>query len=729
MFFLRKSLQDKKIKWFKKERKFPAWLMQVFGILLFAVYMPHLFALEQISLKETGQVGLQGELFTPVGYVLVAMLDWLTTLTVALCVLAPFFPKREVKEFCATFGLGVVLLNIVALRPTVLSILGTKDMLHWRTLVFEGVLVCTAIICGNLLGDILQNKDFESLGKRILKAARCGGLYALALMPLYFPQLLFGYAGGETSGFTLLHRLLVYVSFGLPLVLYFAQRRKSDEDKHFLLVMLSMCGFFQYFAYELQWTGAHILPLHLCNTAIICMFVAYAFKVNSLFYFTYFINVLGAFCAIVLPDTSGTMATKINIVEYWYNHVYAFALPLLGVALGVFKRPNFKMMLGSIVVFTAYVVCVFFLNSYLNSPQIDIHADYFFLYSNFFVEKFAFVKPLRAEGLIWRFSAFGADMMAYPVYDLAIYLVFVALTFAMWGFYMLIFNISDDHKKLAWRKKMQRVDKLRLLEELDGRELGSPLYPEGVNMIKIKNFSKTYAGSTRKSVDDLSLEIHDGEVFGFIGHNGAGKSTTIKSLVGIQSITEGSIEIEGYDIARQPLEAKLRMGYVSDNHALYEKLTGREYINYVAELYMVDEKDKNERLEKFVKMFNLEHAIDNEIKSYSHGMKQKTMVIAALIHNPKVWVLDEPLTGLDPTSAYQIKECMRQHADAGNIVFFSSHVIEVVEKICDRIAIISGGKLCRVNTMSEIKKEGLSLEQLYLQYAKKSSDEKEEGVV
>jgi ABC-2 type transport system ATP-binding protein len=132
---------------------------------------------------------------------------------------------------------------------------------------------------------------------------------------------------------------------------------------------------------------------------------------------------------------------------------------------------------------------------------------------------------------------------------------------------------------------------------------------------------------------------------------------------------------------------------------------------------MVSEKDKEERLEKYAKMFHLEKALDSEIKCYSHGMKQKTMVIGALIHNPKVWVLDEPLTGLDPTSSFQIKECMRQHADEGNIVFFSSHVIEVVEKICDRIAIISGGKICRVDRVEDILKEGKSLEQVYLEYA------------
>lgn len=171
-----------------------------------------------------------------------------------------------------------------------------------------------------------------------------------------------------------------------------------------------------------------------------------------------------------------------------------------------------------------------------------------------------------------------------------------------------------------------------------------------------------------------------------MGHNGAGKSTTIKSLVGIQTITSGTIEVCGYDISKQPLEAKLNIGYVSDNHAVYEQLTGREYINYVADLYLVSKEDREKRIDKYVRMFNLVDAIDKEIKGYSHGMKQKIVVIASLIHNPKVWVLDEPLTGLDPASSYQIKECMREHANNGNIVFFSSHVIEVVEKSATKSA-------------------------------------------
>jgi ABC-2 type transport system ATP-binding protein len=177
------------------------------------------------------------------------------------------------------------------------------------------------------------------------------------------------------------------------------------------------------------------------------------------------------------------------------------------------------------------------------------------------------------------------------------------------------------------------------------------------------------------------------------------------------------MEIFGYDITKQPIEAKLRIGYVSDNHAVYERLTGREYINYIADLYLVPQEERDQRIEKYVEMFNLTQAIDHEIKSYSHGMKQKIVVIASLIHDPKIWVLDEPLTGLDPLSSFQIKECMREHANNGNIVFFSSHVIEVVEKICDRIAIINQGKLQGIYEVSKLLEQGISLEKLYMQHA------------
>ena len=288
--------------------------------------------------------------------------------------------------------------------------------------------------------------------------------------------------------------------------------------------------------------------------------------------------------------------------------------------------------------------------------------------------------------------------------------------FITWLVYDGFYKISDKHYELHLLKKHKKMDLLHIKELYKGQDLSEPLNKEATKMIKIEHFTKKYAGSKKPSVDDFSLEIHDGEVFGFLGHNGAGKSTTIKSMVGIQSITSGNIIIDGYDVKKQPLEAKLRVGYVSDNHAVYEKLTGREYINYVADLYLVPQEERDIRIKKYVEMFNLTDAIDREIKGYSHGMKQKIVVIASLIHNPKVWILDEPLTGLDPTSSYQIKECMREHANNGNIVFFSSHVIEVVEKICDKICIIQRGKLVCVHAIKDVASQGLTLEQLYMQH-------------
>ena len=184
--------------------------------------------------------------------------------------------------------------------------------------------------------------------------------------------------------------------------------------------------------------------------------------------------------------------------------------------------------------------------------------------------------------------------------------------------------------------------------------------------------------------------------------------------MGIQPPTKGSIEINGYDIERQPLYAKEQFGFVPDHYALYENLTGREFINYIADLYGVDKKSRDERISKYIKILALEDAFDNKIKTYSHGMKQKVAIISALVHNPKVWILDEPLTGLDPNSIFQVKECMKEHAQNGNIVFFSSHIIDIVEKLCDRIAIIKKGRIVASTKLEDLKEQNLSLEQYYL---------------
>ena len=234
-------------------------------------------------------------------------------------------------------------------------------------------------------------------------------------------------------------------------------------------------------------------------------------------------------------------------------------------------------------------------------------------------------------------------------------------------------------------------------------------------MIRLSNVSKTYAKSQKKAVDGLSLEIKDVEIFGFLGPNGAGKSTTIKMITGILSPDEGTIEVDGVNLAENSIAAKSRIGFVPDNHETYETLKGIEYLNFIGTMYGVETGALKARISEYAEMFQLSDALPNMISSYSHGMKQKLMVIAALIHDPKVWILDEPLTGLDPQSAFQLKQLMRKHAEQGNTVFFSSHVIDVVEKVCDRIGIINHGQLVAVDTLDNIRKdESVSLESLFL---------------
>ncbi|HEY8389683.1 MAG TPA: ABC transporter ATP-binding protein [Clostridia bacterium] len=242
-------------------------------------------------------------------------------------------------------------------------------------------------------------------------------------------------------------------------------------------------------------------------------------------------------------------------------------------------------------------------------------------------------------------------------------------------------------------------------------------------MLKILSVSKTYAKSTFKAVDNLTLHAKKGVIYGFIGPNGAGKTTTIKMLTGILPFEEGSIEINGYDLKRDTINAKRSIGFVPDNHVIYEKLTGREYINFMADIYKVDLRQRKQLADKYLEMFNLTKDVDSQISSYSHGMKQKICVIGALIHNPPLWVLDEPLTGLDPQSAFELKNLMKEHTKEGNTVFFSTHVLEVAEKLCDRIGIINKGQLILEGTMDEIKamgQEGESLEQIFLRLTKRA---------
>ena len=241
---------------------------------------------------------------------------------------------------------------------------------------------------------------------------------------------------------------------------------------------------------------------------------------------------------------------------------------------------------------------------------------------------------------------------------------------------------------------------------------------EVILMINIKNVTKEYVEGI-KAVDNLSIDIKPGEIYGFIGPNGAGKSTTIKMITGITDYTEGEIIINGVS-SQDDKKMKLQFGYVSDTPDMFLKLKGIEYLNFLGTIYNVPKEERKNRIVELADKFELTSALGDKIQTYSHGMRQKIMVIGALLHNPKVWILDEPLTGLDPKSSFTLKEMMKEHANKGNSVFFSTHVLEVAEKLCDRIGIINKGKLVYEGTMEQIKETypNLTLEEIFLEITK-----------
>lgn len=234
-------------------------------------------------------------------------------------------------------------------------------------------------------------------------------------------------------------------------------------------------------------------------------------------------------------------------------------------------------------------------------------------------------------------------------------------------------------------------------------------------MLEIKNYTKDY-GSGKKACDNVSLTVEDGDIFGFIGHNGAGKSTTIKAVVGVLDFDEGEILVNGHSVKEEPMECKKIMAYIPDNPDLYENLTGIQYLNFVADVYDVSESDREERIKNYAGEFDIYDALKEQISSYSHGMKQKVAIIGALIHEPKLLVLDEPFVGLDPKATFELKQIMHEMCKKGTAIFFSTHVLDVAEKLCNKIAIIKQGKIVASGKMEDLIGDQ-SLEEVFMEVA------------
>lgn len=232
-------------------------------------------------------------------------------------------------------------------------------------------------------------------------------------------------------------------------------------------------------------------------------------------------------------------------------------------------------------------------------------------------------------------------------------------------------------------------------------------------MLNIYHLTKTYPGG-KIGVADLTLEVKPGEIYGFIGHNGAGKTTTIKAIAGLHTFEQGTITVNGVSIKDDPISAKNVIAYIPDNPELYDNLTGLQFLNFVADIFRVSKSDRKARIEKYATELEIVDALNNQVSSYSHGMKQKLAIIAAFVHEPKLLIMDEPFVGLDPKAAFIVKKMMREFCDKGNAIFFSTHVLEVAEKLCDKIAIIKNGRLIASGTMEEVKGDA-SLEEVFLE--------------
>ncbi len=726
--------------WVRKNGKIDMTKCQIgLSILMAAIFFfrfmgPHFKLQDTIGLNQSSPFGPLGAVWA----LLAGLIMWLGFTLYTLILTYPFF-KKTVK--CITplmqyVGSAVYILCFISLPLVVKAMDGGEalETLHWRGIVY-------ALEVGLGLAYTLYLLVFERQAKEIPLLADKGTwwkkvtstpwvrlafiflLMMVVSMPTWMPQLLLGYFPSSImpDDFNLLHRVTLYGSVLVIFPIHFLFAKREYEERRYALLYLSVAAMIVYcYNYTFaNFSDVSSWPLHLCNTAMFIIPLCLAFKWDKLYYFTVFINVLGAFFAMIMPNVETNLLSA-RMIQFWQNHYCAFLFPIVVLSLGIFPRPKLKQFLYSLVAFAVYFASMMFLNAWLTNYNEGV--DFFFINSDFVAEKLGqWAEDLRDIQFIFHINEL--KFVLYPVYQALFFLVYVLLSLAMWFLYEQGFEVADLYTVIRERSRKIKADQLALEVSLAGRSMREPLHPENQNKLLLRHFCKRYSTSDVYAVYDANLEIEGGQIFGFLGPNGAGKSTIIKSIVGIQTITSGQIEAAGYDMERQAVEAKMQIGFVPDHYALYENLTGREYVNYIADLYGVPKEDRDARIAAYVERFNLGQAIDNPIKTYSHGMKQKITIMAALVHEPKIWILDEPLTGLDPESIFQVKECMKEHAQKGNIVFFSSHIIDVVERICDKIAIIRRGQILCTKTIAEIEASGVPLEKFYMDMIENCHDD------
>lgn len=567
---------------------------------------------------------------------------------------------------------------------------------------------------GLSLFQLIRLRSIKLKASQYVKSLFCLIGMTLISIPCWAPQVLFGLSNRLVAeNLSTAHQACLAGFVVLVIVSFILFKGFDYQQKRYALIYMSLATLIS-FCYNYDFSTIKepaLLPLHLCAAAMFIIPISLIFNLKKLHYFTVYFCIFGAALAMMMPNTEKANLLSSGAIQFWLNHYTVALVPLLTLTLKIFPRPKFKDFAICLGAFVGYFIIVLAANAWL--VNYDSTIDFFFMNSNFIASNLgSWADDLR--DVVTTFTIKDLTFTIYPVYQTVYCLAYALFALAMWFVFEQLFDITDTHEILTERNRKIKADRLALEAHLAGRDMQEPMNPQNEGKLILRNFCKRYSTSDVYAVYKANLEIDGGQIFGFLGPNGAGKSSIIKTIVGIQTITSGEIEVSGYDVEKQGVEAKLQIGFVPDHYALYENLTGREYINYIADLYNVSKADRDERMAEYIERFRLEAAIDNPMKTYSHGMKQKITIMSALVHNPKVWILDEPLTGLDPESIFQVKECMKEHAAKGNIVFFSSHIIDVVENICDRIAIIRKGQILCTKTVAEIKESGIPLENFYM---------------
>ena len=528
-----------------------------------------------------------------------------------IALLIPFFPSKIAKVVNKYIALPISFLEFVFLFNLCNALNGNlhTDFRNILLAMQVGFVFSSAITMAMEYREEILFPDY----KTVLKAFGLFLMVFVATLPvntlstlLPTDGILFGTYQNALRIYDLsfTHRLTIYFMVFITFFVYFILRDSELNLRKSMLIAISggclMCFMGRFGANDLFYYADGVLhvnvttlPIHLCHTALFVVPICITFNLKRLFYFTYFINVFGAVCAIFMPNTGETLNIySPDVVLYWYNHWAAFAMPLLCVALKVFERAKFKQMLWSLGFFGLYFIIIMFANAWLSNyvpgydPEvIGSGTDYFFINNDFIASKI--LSDVEAEKLLGQTASWKWGDLTFvirPPYQAIYFGVYVVIAFAIWFVYSLFFRIADNHIELrnmllVARKENLTMKERRKMESLTEKDLN----PDEVSL-KFENFSKRYGNSPVLSAKEVNLEVKGGQIFGFLGPNGAGKSTCIKSAIGIQPVTSGNIFICGHDVTTESVKAKGLIGYVPDHYALYEKLTGREYINYIADL-------------------------------------------------------------------------------------------------------------------------------------------------